>query len=193
MAHSKRRTRFTLQRPRYELPWPLKSFQGISKETLKYFVYQRPTCYGNVYAVAITPLIHRLKDREIRQVWFADDATAGGNLTHFKTWAVPLSSHNWPWWSGWQFEHLVCFLAWAVFAAPTGITWQQMGGILQSSSCKNRSKRQLKFTYHHSKLPAATVVLQMEEDWQQLMYVWCCRCHWVEVGNSSSKPKHHPF
>ena len=39
-----------------------------------------------MYAVAITPLIHRLKDREIRQVWFADDAKAGGNLTHLKTW-----------------------------------------------------------------------------------------------------------
>ena len=26
----------------------------------------------------------------------------------------------------------------------------------------------------------------MEEDRQRLMYVWCCRCHWVEVGNSSS-------
>ena len=39
-----------------------------------------------MYAVAITPLIHRLEDREIRQVWFADDATACGNLTHLKTW-----------------------------------------------------------------------------------------------------------
>ena len=39
-----------------------------------------------MYAVAITPLIHRLEDREIRQVWFADDATASGNLTHLKTW-----------------------------------------------------------------------------------------------------------
>ena len=39
-----------------------------------------------MYAIAITPLIHRLKDDRIKQVWFADDATAGGSLTHLKAW-----------------------------------------------------------------------------------------------------------
>ena len=39
-----------------------------------------------MYAVAITPLIHRLEDRVNKQVWFADDATAGGNLACLKTW-----------------------------------------------------------------------------------------------------------
>ncbi len=31
-----------------------------------------------MYVIAITPLIHRLEDRVNEQVWFADDATAGG-------------------------------------------------------------------------------------------------------------------
>ncbi len=39
-----------------------------------------------MYAIAITPLIHRLEDRVNKQVWFADDATAGGNLARLKTW-----------------------------------------------------------------------------------------------------------
>ena len=39
-----------------------------------------------IYAIAITPLIHRLKDRATKQVWFADDATAGGSLNHLKAW-----------------------------------------------------------------------------------------------------------
>lgn len=39
-----------------------------------------------MYAIAITPLIHRLEDRINRQVWFADDATAGGNLAHLRVW-----------------------------------------------------------------------------------------------------------
>ena len=39
-----------------------------------------------MYAIAITPLIHRLEDRVNKQVWFADDATARGNLARLKTW-----------------------------------------------------------------------------------------------------------
>ena len=39
-----------------------------------------------MYAIVITPLIHRLEDRVNKQVWFADDATAGGNLDRLKTW-----------------------------------------------------------------------------------------------------------
>ena len=39
-----------------------------------------------MYAIAITPLIHRLEDRVNKQVWFADDATAGGDLARLKTW-----------------------------------------------------------------------------------------------------------
>ena len=37
-----------------------------------------------MYAIVITPLIHHLEDEEIKQVWFADDATAGGNLAGLK-------------------------------------------------------------------------------------------------------------
>ena len=39
-----------------------------------------------MYAIAITPLIHRLEDQVTNQVWFADDATAGGRLTHLRGW-----------------------------------------------------------------------------------------------------------
>ena len=39
-----------------------------------------------MYAIAITPLIHRLEDRVNKQVWFADDATAGGDLARLRTW-----------------------------------------------------------------------------------------------------------
>ena len=39
-----------------------------------------------MYAIAITPLIHHLKDTAVHQAWFADDATAGGNLTNLKEW-----------------------------------------------------------------------------------------------------------
>ena len=39
-----------------------------------------------MYAIAVTPLIHQLEDSTIKQVWFADDATAGGNLVNLKEW-----------------------------------------------------------------------------------------------------------
>ena len=39
-----------------------------------------------MYAIAVTPLIHQLEESEVKQVWFADDATAGGNLVNLKEW-----------------------------------------------------------------------------------------------------------
>ena len=36
-----------------------------------------------MYAIA---LIHQLEESEVKQVWFADDATAGGNLVNLKEW-----------------------------------------------------------------------------------------------------------
>ena len=39
-----------------------------------------------MYAVAVTPLIHRLKEENTQQVWYVDDATAGGKLTHIRKW-----------------------------------------------------------------------------------------------------------
>jgi len=39
-----------------------------------------------LYAIAITLLIHCLEDRATKQVWYADDAKAGGNLIRLKTW-----------------------------------------------------------------------------------------------------------
>ena len=39
-----------------------------------------------MYAIAITPLIHHLNQEGTKQVWFADDATAGGSLKNLKAW-----------------------------------------------------------------------------------------------------------
>ncbi|MCY4641269.1 MAG: reverse transcriptase domain-containing protein, partial [Gammaproteobacteria bacterium] len=39
-----------------------------------------------MYAIAITPLIHRLRHDQVKQVWFADDATAGARLYHLRAW-----------------------------------------------------------------------------------------------------------
>ena len=39
-----------------------------------------------MYAIAVTPLIHRLKFVATKQVWFADDATAGGKLINLREW-----------------------------------------------------------------------------------------------------------
>ena len=39
-----------------------------------------------MYAIGILPLIHRLKEESVKQVWYADDATAGAQLTHLRAW-----------------------------------------------------------------------------------------------------------
>ena len=39
-----------------------------------------------MYAVAITPLIYRLTEKKLKQVWFADDASAAGKLAGLKSW-----------------------------------------------------------------------------------------------------------
>ena len=46
-----------------------------------------------MYAIATVPLIHRLQ-QQVRQVWFADDATAGGKLLHLHDWWDELVSHG---------------------------------------------------------------------------------------------------
>ena len=39
-----------------------------------------------MYAVTITPLIYRLTEEKLKQVWFADDASAAGKLAGLKSW-----------------------------------------------------------------------------------------------------------
>ena len=39
-----------------------------------------------MYAIAITPLINRRNNGESKQIWYADDATAGGSISHLKAW-----------------------------------------------------------------------------------------------------------
>ena len=45
-----------------------------------------------MYAVATVPLIEKLQNTNTKQVWYADDATAGGTLLHLKAWWTMLSS-----------------------------------------------------------------------------------------------------
>ena len=44
-----------------------------------------------MYAVAITPLIHHLAEENIKHMWFADDASAGGKLEYLRKWWDNLS------------------------------------------------------------------------------------------------------
>ena len=39
-----------------------------------------------MYAIGTLPLICRLQHIDTKQAWFADDATAGGELTDIKDW-----------------------------------------------------------------------------------------------------------
>ena len=45
-----------------------------------------------MYAVATVPLIEKLQSTSTKQVWYADDATAGGTLLNLKAWWTVLSS-----------------------------------------------------------------------------------------------------
>ena len=45
-----------------------------------------------MYAVATVPLIEKLQSTNTKQVWYADDATAGGTLLNLKVWWTMLSS-----------------------------------------------------------------------------------------------------
>ena len=60
----------------------------IDSETL---LSQEGTTQGDplamaMYAIAVNPLIHRLKQDTTKQIWFADDATAGGKLNNLREW-----------------------------------------------------------------------------------------------------------
>ena len=39
-----------------------------------------------MYAIAVNPLIHQLKHDTTKQIWFADDATAGGKFNNLREW-----------------------------------------------------------------------------------------------------------
>ena len=39
-----------------------------------------------MYAIGTLPLIYQLEDGSIRQVWYADDASAAGRLDNLKSW-----------------------------------------------------------------------------------------------------------
>ena len=45
-----------------------------------------------MYAVGILPLINQLQSSDANQVWFADDATAGGCLEQLHEWWVKLNN-----------------------------------------------------------------------------------------------------
>ncbi|KAL5475504.1 hypothetical protein EMCRGX_G025326 [Ephydatia muelleri] len=45
-----------------------------------------------MYAIATVPLIEKLQSTNTKQVWYANDATAGGTLLNLKAWWTTLSS-----------------------------------------------------------------------------------------------------
>jgi len=49
-----------------------------------------------MYALAVVPLIHRLRNEvpDTSQVWFADDASAVGSLSALLSWWQCLSSYG---------------------------------------------------------------------------------------------------
>ena len=47
-----------------------------------------------MYAIAITSLIRQLEDDAIKQIWYADDATAGGKLAPLKAWWDHIVNHG---------------------------------------------------------------------------------------------------
>ena len=53
------------------------------------------------YAITTDPLIEKLQSTNSKQVWYADDATAGGTLLKLKAWWTMLSS------SGPYYEYIV--------------------------------------------------------------------------------------
>ena len=50
-----------------------------------------------MYALAVTPLIRSLRQSQpdVSQVWYADDATAGGQLASFLHWWKHLLAYVW--------------------------------------------------------------------------------------------------
>ena len=61
---------------------------SIDGETL---LSQEGTTQGDplamaMYTIAVNPLIHRLKHDTTKQIWFADDATAGGKFNNLREW-----------------------------------------------------------------------------------------------------------
>ena len=90
-----------LQNISYLCPSISKALVNTYREDIHFFIEgetltsQEGTTQGDplamaMYAISTSPLSHCLKDKEIRQVWLADDATAGGNLTTFDHGGITL-------------------------------------------------------------------------------------------------------
>ena len=47
-----------------------------------------------MYALAVTPLINKLQDPNVKQVWFADDASASARLHSLRNWWDALLKHG---------------------------------------------------------------------------------------------------
>ena len=56
-----------------------------------------------MYAISTIPLIRRLSHEHIVQVWYADDASAGGRLQSIRMWWDKLVQH------GPAYEYFLCF------------------------------------------------------------------------------------
>ena len=75
----------------YSLTLTVNILNSVDGETL---LSREGTTQGDplamaMYAIAIVPLIHRLQ-HEVIQVWYVDDATAGGKLANLRSWCDQL-------------------------------------------------------------------------------------------------------
>ena len=53
---------------------------------------QRDPLAMAMYSIGVTPLINTLQGRQLCQVWFVDDATAGGSINGLYDWWCALKS-----------------------------------------------------------------------------------------------------
>ena len=75
------------------VPGP-RAVQSVRLQLPRHLVCAWPTLHGGsldspsscTSLPAVNPLIHRLKQDTTKQIWFADDATAGGKLNNLREW-----------------------------------------------------------------------------------------------------------
>ena len=78
------------------LAWFLKDYSSYRSESSMFAdgktIFSREgTTQGNplamvIHAISTLPLIYRLANDSIKQVWYADDSAAGGSLSSLREW-----------------------------------------------------------------------------------------------------------
>ena len=78
----------------YQIPVKLLVTGGGVVESSEGITQVTPCLWRCIYALAVTPLIQRLRSEEpsVKQVWFADDSTASGKIEGLRRWLQCLSA-----------------------------------------------------------------------------------------------------